>query len=152
MARTAPGRGRMDEYTKRSFYILGKLLLTWYNLLTMKIPPTERENIAAAILAKKATMTDQAAKYGVTIAAIEYAFKKVTGHALQHQLSPSERKAIVAALNAGGASMKELGENYGVHYGTIGRVYKKETGRAWKPLLSATDKKAIVTECDFTSN
>ncbi len=110
----------------------------------MKLTQTDRKEIVAELQTKKVTMTELAERYKVSIAAIGYVFKKMTGNGLKPQLSQSEKKAIVAALQSGKTTEKELGATYGVTWGTIGRVYKKETGKPWKPRLPDTDKKALV--------
>ncbi len=91
-------------------------------------------------------MTELADRYKVSIAAIGYVLKKMTGNGLKPQLSQSERKAIVAALQSGKTTEAELGVKYGVTYSTISRTYKKETGKPWKTRLAETDKNAIVAE------
>ncbi len=87
-----------------------------------------------------------AQRYGVTISAIGYVFKKLTGNGLKPQLSQSDRKAIVAELQSGKTTFAELSIKYGVHCATIGRVYKTETGRPWKPKIPLTVKKEIVAD------
>ena len=106
----------------------------------------EKETIVAEIQTQKATMTELAKRYGVSIAAIGYIFKTVTGNGLMRQLSSSDRQAIVAQLQSGEVTIHNLAAKYGVHSGTISRNFKQVTGRAFIPQLSLHAKEAIVTE------
>jgi uncharacterized protein (DUF433 family) len=78
----------------------------------MKLTPTDRKDIVAALQSGNATMTELAEKYKVSITAIGYAYKKVTGKTLHPQLSQTDKEAIVAALQAGNMSIEELATQY----------------------------------------
>ncbi len=112
----------------------------------MKLTQTNRRDIVAAIQSEKATMTELAERYKVSVQAIGYVFKKMTGNGLRHPLSQSDRKAIVTSLQSGKTTEAELAVKYGVTPNTIYRAYRKETGEPWKPKLSNTTKKTIVAE------
>ncbi|HYT45889.1 MAG TPA: hypothetical protein VEP90_26415, partial [Methylomirabilota bacterium] len=73
-----------------------------------KLTPTDRKDIVAAVQTKQVTMTELAERYKVSIAAIGYVFKKMTGNGLKPQLSQSDRKAIVTALQSGKTTEAEL--------------------------------------------
>ena len=106
----------------------------------------EKEAIVAAIQAKKATMTELAQRYEVTIPTIGYVFKKAIGRSLQPQLSQQDQEAIVAELQSGNITIQDLAARYHVSPQTIGRNFKRATGKAFIPKFSRQDDEAIVTE------
>jgi transposase-like protein len=112
----------------------------------MRFSQTEKKEIVEAIQSRKTTMTELAKRYNVSIAAIGYVFKTMTGNGLRPQLSQSLRQAIVTELQSGKTTQKELAATYDVDDRTIGRVYRKETGEPWLARLSQTAKKEIVTK------
>ncbi len=111
----------------------------------MKLTHTDRRDIVSAIQSEKATMTELAERYKVSIPSIGYAFKKVTGHGLLRQLSQSEIKAIVAELQSGNVTIKEVATKHGVSRSTVADNFKKVTGTYLHPRrLSQLDRETIV--------
>jgi len=113
----------------------------------MSLSQDNRKEIVEAIQSGKASMTELAKRYGVSIAAIGYVFRKTTGKSLQARLSPTDKEAIVAELQSGKVTIEELAPKYGVHRGTISRTFKQMTGKYLRPRrLSQKDREEIVAE------
>ena len=78
-----------------------------------RLSQQEKETIVAEIQAKKATMSELAQRYRVSLSAIGNVFKRMTGKTYMPQkagLSQTDRKAIVAALQSGKTTEKEKRE------------------------------------------
>ncbi|MFL5702420.1 MAG: hypothetical protein ACJ8AG_06275 [Ktedonobacteraceae bacterium] len=111
----------------------------------MKLTEIDKKEIVAELQTQKVTATELAERYKVSIAAIGYVFKKMTGRGLKRQLSQNEIEAIVAELQSGNVTIKEVATNYGVSRSAIGYNFKKITGKYLHPRhLSQTDRKTIV--------
>jgi len=119
----------------------------------MKLTQTDKRNIVAAIQSEKATMTELAERYNVSISAIGYTLKKMTGMGLKPQLSQSDRKAIVTTLRSGEATIQKLATRYNVQPETISRNFKHITGKSFgAPRVPVKLKKAIIEEIRTNDN
>ena len=93
-----------------------------------KLSQTDKEAIVAALQAGKATQTELAMRHLVSVSAISYNFRKITGSRFKsvNWLSEADKETIVKELQAG-KTPKELADKYGVGSSYIGLIYKNLT-------------------------
>lgn len=68
-------------------------------MLKAKLSQTDWAKIVAAVQTQKATMTDLAHTYGVSIHTISHTFKKITGKTRRPQLSQRESNYCRSVIN-----------------------------------------------------
>lgn len=119
----------------------------------MKLTQTNRREIVAELQTQQVTMTELAERYNVSIAAIGYVFKKMTGKGLKPHLSQSDRKAIVTTLRSGEVTIQKLAARYNVQPETISRNFKHITGKSFgTPRVTRQVKETLVEEIRTNDN
>src|SRR5438105_5420996 len=100
----------------------------------MKLTPTDRKDIVAAIQSKKATTAELSRTYGVTTGHVVTVYRKETGRNLTpfKRLSQGEKVAIVPELLAKKTTINEIAARYRVTPTAISYLYKKRVGRPFQ--------------------
>lgn len=116
-----------------------------------RLSPSEKEAIVAELLAKKFTVNELGARYGVTPSAISYVFKSRVGRPFKPQtltnLSSQDKETILAELKAKKATIKELAGRFGVTGSAIGSFFRRHTGKSFGPTnVPDKEKETIIEE------